>query len=68
MAGMLTLDISDDGLLIGECEEGKELPIHFSLLNLDIITRIHFDTYGIESSKILEKIAALQESIHDKNY
>lgn len=63
MTGILTLDNTEEGLLIGNCEGGKELPLYFSLLNLNEINQLYFNILGIEDSEVRSKILKLLETI-----
>jgi hypothetical protein len=66
MAGMLTFDNSEEGVLIGACDGGKEDPVKFSLLNFTVSTRYYFDIMGIDCSAVFSKMKNLQKTIRIK--
>ena len=60
---MLRFDCEEDGLLIGTCDNGKEMPLTFSLLNFKVITELFFDIKRIECSEVLLRMINLLKKI-----
>ena len=63
ITGLLRFDNSEEGILIGACEEGKEFPMKFTLLNFAMSTKLFFNIFNIDSTKIIKKIDELLYSI-----
>lgn len=64
MAGMLRFDNTEEGLLIGSCDNGKELPMYFALLNFANSTKLYFDFQGKNCSAVFSKITNLLDSMN----
>lgn len=63
MASMLKLDNTEEGLLIGTCEGGKEDPMLFALYNLKKSTELYFNLRKKDFSIIALKIAQLLDRL-----
>lgn len=64
MTGMICFDNTEEGLLIGNVENGKEFPMFFSLLNFTIQTRLFFDIHHIDCESIFIKMDSLLKTIN----
>jgi hypothetical protein len=63
MTGMITFDNTEEGLLIGNCEGGKEMPLFFSLLNFAVCTKFFCDIQHIECSEVFLRMDTLLKNI-----
>lgn len=54
MTGLLRFDNTEEGLLIGSCESGKEMPMIFSLLNFTVCTNLYFCIQNIDCTEVLK--------------
>ncbi len=63
MVNLLKFDNSEEGLLVGACEGGKEIPMLFALLNLYESTNKFFSLENQDSSVILLKIDQLLDML-----
>lgn len=63
MANILTLDDSEDGFLLGSCQNISSTPFLFSLLNLHDGTGLFFTAININAAAIILKIENLCNSV-----